>query len=314
MPTTHDLRRAVQQALDYLRGLPDLQEVEVFAAIDGQLLTRLNYTSHIPSNGVEEPKSTESYGIGIQAVFRTADGLTIGFGSEPSDLSLEGVKRALAKARQGAVHDPEFVSLPRPTGERRTLFDYHDPKLLEIRDEDLVDVGWRVVSGVLRTFINSSRLAELAGSEKGIRKLGLILGGDATILQERIAIASTHLPEVQTDESTLIMSFVTAMVEAKEAKGSGYAVGTRLDEFTDEAGVEAARNAINAMDGQRVRSGEYPVIFGRQPVTDLMNNLVIPSCMAHSFYSDSSAFLGKLDQAVASPMLSIYDHGAAALP
>ncbi len=309
--TIEQLAKATREAFNYLEGLPDLQEVEVFAAIDGQLLTRLNYTSHIPSNGVEEPKSGESYGIGIQAVFKTADGLKIGFGSEPSDLSLEGVKRALQKARQGAVHDPEFVSLPKPTGERRALWNYHDTKLLEIRDEDLVDVGWRVVSGALRTFINSSRLADLAGSEEGIRKLGLILGGDVTILQERIAVASTHLPEVQTDESTLIMSFVTAMVEAKESKGSGYAVGTRLDNFTDEAGVEAAQNAINAIDGQRVRSGEYTVIFGRQPVTDLLNNLVIPSCMAGAFYSDATPFIGKLGQLVASPTLFLYDQGAA---
>ena len=46
----------------------------------------------------------------------------------------------------------------------------------------------------------STRLAELAGSEEGLRRLGLILGGDVTILQERIAICATHLPEIQTDD------------------------------------------------------------------------------------------------------------------
>ena len=73
---------------------------------------RLNYTSHIPCNGVEEPKSVESYGLGIQAVFETPGGRLLGFGSEPSDLSTAGAARALAKARQAAVADPEFVSLP----------------------------------------------------------------------------------------------------------------------------------------------------------------------------------------------------------
>ena len=47
------LAKAAREAFEYLKSLPDLQEVEVFAAIDGQLLTRLCYTSHIPSNGVE---------------------------------------------------------------------------------------------------------------------------------------------------------------------------------------------------------------------------------------------------------------------
>ena len=109
------------------------------------------------------------------------------------------MRRALAKARAGAVRDPTFVSLPRPGPERRTLDAYHDPKLLELDDEDLVAAGWRIVTGALRTFTASTRLTELAESEDGLRRLRLLLGGDVTIVQERIAIASTHLPEAQTD-------------------------------------------------------------------------------------------------------------------
>ena len=310
MTTTADLAKAAAQAFEYLKAQAEIQESEVFVAANGQLLTRLNYTSHIPCNGVEEPKSTESYGIGIQAVFRTPDGPRVGFGSEPSDLTLDGLKRALEKARKGAVRDPEFRSLPKPTGEPRTLTEYHDPKLLSVSDEDLVEAGWKVASGALRTFMVSSRLAELARSEAAIKTLGLILGGDVTILQERVAVVSTHMPTVQIDESTLLMVFLTAMVEARDAKGSGWSTSIRLDQFTDEAGVEAAQNAINAIDGQRVPSGEYTVILGKQPVTDLLNNLVLPACMAGSFYASSTPFLGKLGKPIASPLLTIYDHGA----
>jgi PmbA protein len=310
MITTLELAKAAGQAFEYLRAQAEIEECEVFVAANGQLLARLNYTSHIPCNGVEEPKSTESYGVGIQAVFSTPEGRRVGFGSEPSDLSLEGVKRALEKARKGAVHDPEFRSLPHPTEESRSLADYHDPKLLAVGDGDLVEAGWKVVSGALRTFMASSRLADLAGNEAAVKTLGLILGGDVTILQERIAIASTHIPKVQTDESTLIMAFITAMVEARDAKGSGWSTGIRLDHLTDEAGVDAAQNAISAIDGRRVPSGEYTVIFGRQPVTDLVNNLLIPACMAGSFYSSNTPFLQRLGKPVASPLLTIYDHGA----
>ncbi|MGH7312654.1 MAG: TldD/PmbA family protein, partial [Candidatus Rokuibacteriota bacterium] len=205
---------------------------------------------------------------------------------------------------------PEFVSLPQPRPEPRTLRDYHDPRLMALDDTRLVEAGWTVVHGALRTFLASSRLADLAGSEAGLRTLGLILGGDVTVLQERIAIASTHLPEPQTDESTLLTGFLTAMVEAQQAKGSGWSTGTRLDHFTDEAGVEAAQNAIAAVGGHRVPSGEYTVILGRQPVTDLLNNLVVPACTASAFYASSTPFLGKLGRRVASPLLTVYDHGA----
>ena len=310
MTTAAELARAVKAALELVSRQPGVREAQVFAAENGSLLSRLCYTSHLPSNGVEEPKSTESRGLGIQAVFESGDGPLIGFGSEPSDLDLPGAARALDKARRAAVRDPDFVSLPRATDERPTLSGYHDPRLMAIDDTQLVELGWRVVNGALRTFLTSSRLGALAASDEDLRRLGLIVSGDVTILQERIAIASTAMPGVQTDESTLITAFVTAMVEARDAKGTGWSTGTRLDHFTEEAGVDAAQNAIAGLDGVRVPTGNYPVVFGRQPVADLLNNLVVPACMAGSFYSSNTPFLGRLGRPVAHPSLTIYDHGA----
>ena len=310
MPDAERLARAVREGLAFVGAQPHVIEAEVFAADNRTLLARLNYTSHIPCNGVEEPKSAETYGIGIQVSFDSPDGALIGFGSEPSDLSPSGVARALDKARRGAVRDPEFRSLPKPGAARRGLVDYHDPALLAISDAQLVESGWKVLHGGLGGFLAASKLGELAGSDEGLRKLGLILGGDVTIVQESIAIASTSMPEPQTDVSTLLTSFVTGMVEARDAKGSGWSTGTRLADLTDEAGADAARRAVEAIGGERVPSGDYTVIFGRQPMADLMNNLVVPSCQAGSFYSSSTPFLGKLGRPVASPRLSIYDEGA----
>src|SRR5690242_15370869 len=233
MKTVEQLAKAAREAFDVLRAQADVAEVEIFVSANVSLLARLNYTSHIPCNGVEEPKSVESYGIGVQAVFLVGGERRVGFGSEPSDVSLLGAERAIEKARRAAVVDPEFVSLPKRSAERRALRDYHDPELMQISDEQLVEAGWTIVNGALRTFLASSRLAEMAGGDDArLRGLGLILGGDVTILQERIGIVSTHQPDVQTDESALITAFVTAMVERAEAKGSGNSTSTRLAEFT----------------------------------------------------------------------------------
>ncbi|MDP3064836.1 MAG: hypothetical protein Q8O40_16790, partial [Chloroflexota bacterium] len=103
MKSVRELKRAVSDALAYLKTQSDIREAEVFAAANGNLTVRLNYTSHIPSNGVEEPKSIDSYGVGIRIALDSRQGVLTSFGSEPSDLSLEGVKRALEKARRGAV-------------------------------------------------------------------------------------------------------------------------------------------------------------------------------------------------------------------
>jgi hypothetical protein len=172
------LRRAAAEALAFVRAQPDVREAEVFVSSNSNLLTRLNYTSHIPSNGLEEPKSTESYGIGVQVALTTPDGVKVGFGSEPSDLTLEGARSALEKARRGAVLYPEFVSLPMPTGERRTLQRYHDPEVMRLTDDSLVETGWDAVEGALRAF-EASEALQLAAAQ-GLRKMGLILGGDVT--------------------------------------------------------------------------------------------------------------------------------------
>jgi PmbA protein len=310
MPSPAELARAAQAAFDLARAQPDIREVEVFVAANATLLTRLNYTSHIPCNGVEEPKSVESRGLGLQIVLDGPDGRRLGFGSEPSDLSVAGAERALAKARHAAVVDPEFVSLPRPGAETRSLVDYDDCELMTIADERVVECGWTIVNGALHTFLASSRLAGLAGSDAGLRALGLIVGGDVTILQERMAIVSTHLPRVQTDASSLITAYVTAMIEGHGAKGSGWSTATRLADFGDEAGVMAAAAAIEAIGGERVPSGRYTVVFGRQPVADILNNIVVRACDADAFYASATPFLGRLGQRVASPLLSIYDDGA----
>ncbi|MCH7809837.1 MAG: hypothetical protein IH863_04570, partial [Chloroflexi bacterium] len=51
----NELKKAAEEGLALLRGEDDIEEAEVFASSNNLLLARLNYTSHIPCNGVEEP-------------------------------------------------------------------------------------------------------------------------------------------------------------------------------------------------------------------------------------------------------------------
>ena len=304
------LKRTAEEGLRYLRRQKDVQEAEVFVASNDGLTARVNYTSHIPCNGIEEPKSTSSYGLGVRAVFQNPRGPRIGLGCEAGDLSLNGIKAALEKARRSAVHDPDFTTLPRPSPERRMLTKYHDPSAMNLKDADLVHVGWRVLTRALDEFAKAGSLRAQAKTGPKLREMGFIVGGDVTVLLERMAIGSTRLPKVQTDESTLIASFVTAMVEREGAKGTAYGCHTRLSAMRGDAGAEAACNALSAIGGVRIKDGEYAVILGPQPVTELMCNLILPSLTVGSFYDCSSAFHGRLGRQVAHDDLTIYDHGA----
>jgi len=316
-----DLRRAVKNALSFASAQPEVTEVEVFASAGANLTVRLNYTSHIPSNGVEEPKSTEGYGLGIRATFRTPEGIKTGFGSEPTDLSVAGAARALDKARTGAVSDMEFVSLPKLDGPPRPANKgdtdsikiapaNYDPALMRIGGKGLVDAGWRMMDRALDQFQSSEDLMGLAGSAEKMSELGLILGGDVVMLQDRMAIASTHIPRVQTEQNTLIMSFATAMIETQSSKGSGWSVGSRIADFNGEAAAEAARNAVASMDGQRIPSGNYNVILGPQAVAEILEWVLMPGLSLDMFFAGASPFIGKLGQSVASEDFNLYDDGA----
>ena len=310
MKELRELEQSVEKALAFLRTQSEIKSAQVFASANNRLWTRLNYTSHIPCNGVEEAKSTDDYGIGVSIVLDGDNGSKIGFGSEERDLSLEGVKAALDKARQGAIDDPEFHSLPRPTGEKRTLSDYHDPDVMNITDRALVEGGWKILDGAISSFLESQKLREMAPGGT-LHDLGLIVGGDLSIRQERMAVGSYDMPDVQSDQAAAILAGVTAMVEKGDAKGSGYSVHLKLSDLDDAAGSEAADNAINSLEGVRVPSGDYPVILGPQPMGELLSNLIIRSCTTGAFYSQQSCFMGKLGSRVASEKLTIIDKGNA---
>ena len=313
MRSLTELKSTVQRALRMIARAKDVREAEVYASSTGQLICRLNYTSQIPCNGVEEPKSAEHFGVGVRAVFTGTGAPCIGFGSEARDLSLKGIQRAIEKARANAVSDPDFVSLPAPgpAASGKKIPAYHDRRIMELTDAALVDTGWQVVNEALKTFVSSDALAKLAGSKEKLAALGLIVGGDVSLFRQRVAMASTHAPKVRTDESTFVASSITAMVERKQAKGSGYATATHLAHFKGETGSDAAASAIRSTGGQRLSSGRYPVVLGPQPVADLMTNVILPSLSADAFFSSRSAFLGEIGRPVASSLLSIYDHGSA---
>ena len=317
MLSVNVLRIAARRALAYISAQPDIAEAEVFAAANSNLTLRLNYTSHIPSNGVEEPKSIESAGISVRAVFTTPDGIQTGMGSEPGDLSPDAAARALDKARRSAVSDPEFLSLPQPDGRQPTLTPNPDPTLDRLTNNRLLAHGWNLIEQGLTAFQSAPELQTILremqqnNPDLELSDLGLILGGDLTLLQERMAIASTSMPQVQSDESTLILSFITAMVEERNAKGSGWSVASHLSDFDAQSAAIAARRAIAAMDGIRLPGGPYRVLLGPQPVAEILEWVLLPGLVLDAFYADASPFMGRLGQAIASPKLSIYDHGAA---
>ncbi len=297
MIKTEDLQTAVADALKFIKKQKDVVDAEVFASWNDLITIRLNYTSDIPCNGVHEPKSIQSYGLGILATFKRGNRIEAGFGSVTNDLTKEGILEALAKARRNRVYDPDFKTLPEPA-DKPALVNYHDKRVMEISEEDSVDLGWKALDGALKTL------------RDGGHKKTIIIGGDVTILRERMAIKTTKGID-DFDETTSLTANITAMIENKNVKGTGWSTGTHLAAFKPEtAGREAAESAMRTIGGMKIRSGRHNVIFGNQPLTDIASNVLIPSLALSSVNASNTPFLGKLGQEIASRNLNIYDDGS----
>ena len=297
MIKTEGLRIAVNDALKQIKKQKDVIGAEVFASWNDLITVRLNYTSDIPCNGVHEPKSIQSCGLGILATFKKGNRIEIGFGSVTNDLTEEGVLEALAKAKRNRVYDPGFKSLPEQVG-KPVLANYHDKCVMEISEKESVDLGWKALDGALKTL------------RDGRHKKTIIIGGDVTILRERMAIKSTKGID-DFDETTSLTANITAMIENKNVKGTGWSMDTHLASFKPEAaGREAAESAMRTIGGIKIRSGKHNVIFGNQPLTDIVSNVLIPSLDLSSVYASNTPFLGKLGQGIASSNLNIYDDGS----
>src|SRR5256885_2477605 len=103
------LQKITKDGLELLKKERGLIEGVVYASSNERVVGRINYTSHLPSNGLEEPKSDMDYGVSVEIWFEENGKKLLGMGHEPNDLTLDGVKRAIAKARRDAVEDKEFV-------------------------------------------------------------------------------------------------------------------------------------------------------------------------------------------------------------
>lgn len=297
MISINDLKASVDEALKYIKGKSNVFDAEVFASCNEQITVRLNYTSDIPCNGVQEPKSLQSYGLGVLVTFKVGNRVEVGFGSVTGDLTQEGVFEAFLKAKRNRVYDPDFKALPEPAG-KPTLEDYHDNYVMEISAEDTVNLGWEALGGSLNTFING-------GYVKSI-----VVGGDVTILKERMAIKSTKGIN-DFDESTILTANITSMIEEENVKGSGWNISTHLASFKpEEAGKEAASSAIKTVGGRKIASGKQNVIFGSQPLTDIVSHVLIPSLNLMSVDASNTPFLGMLGQSISAYNLNIYDDGS----
>ncbi|MBI4678166.1 MAG: hypothetical protein HY748_11340 [Elusimicrobia bacterium] len=314
MLTQSQLKAFCAQALRRASAAQGVLEAEVYASDNAYRAARLCYSSHIPCNGLEEPKSVDFGGYSVRVAVGTGKGLRVGVAYE-SGFDLAGVDAVVSRASAVAVEDKEFQCLPKRDWEADKGLPASGRPYPAVSEKELVASGWRVIDAVLGRLTGSKDLARTALSRtNGWSGLGIIVSGDVSVRHDRAALASTALPEAVSDESFNCRAIATVMIESLDAKGSGFEITDDVAKVGAEAGADAAASALASARGEEMPSGRYPVVLGRFAVKDLMENLVLPSVDATAFYAGVSAFMGKAGKRVAVPALSIYDDSAGTGP
>lgn len=304
------LKRAVREGLAILTRDKSLIEGTVYASANRRVVGRLVYTHHFPCQGLQEPKSDDDFGVSVQGYFRAGGKKLVGFGRVANDLGPDAVRRALLRARANAIHDPDFHGFPEPPSEPVIRRIPADPALLALAADPkkeavaLAEISFKTLEGALRVF------ERYHAHERAINDPGFIVSGDNFLITERMALASTKGVLVS-DENTIAMSFLSAMVERAHSKGRGWdAAGTLKDFDAADIGREAAEGAIRGIGGVRLPTGTYTVVFGPQATSEIFSNLLLHSFSAGMLDFRLSVFNGRLGEAIASPLLIMYDDAA----
>jgi predicted Zn-dependent protease len=306
MRSAAELKIFVRDARAMLARERDLAQFEVYCASADHRVARIAYTSDIPCRGVEELKSHVADGFTLRIVMRR-DAHEVGVATEAADLSLEALRAALERARSAALVDPHFPGFPGPPRNQTRVEQSAGTGLMKAGDGPLVEAAWRIVGGAIDAF---SPPASING-----RPPGIVLGGDVTIVRDRMAMAGSNFPDIRSDAGAHFTCTVTALVESLGAKGTASAMGEApsvLRAASRRAGRDAIARALELGGGERPTNGTYRVVFGPQPVAEILNYMVVPSLSTGAFHAASTAYHGRFGTQVMDSRLSLFDDPAAA--
>jgi len=281
-----ELRSFARGAAGLVAREREVAQFEVYCASAEHRVARLNYTSDIPSRGVEEMKSLHTDGFQVRIAMRR-NRHEAGTAFEASDLSLDAVRSALERARRSAVIDPHF---PGFASSPRKLSAGPAPAsdLARAGDGVLAACAWQAVAGALRAFTS--------GEPAASAHPGLVVGGDISVTRDRIAIANSNFADIRCDDSAHFSCSVTALIESLDAKGTASALGgsvAAMRRASTTLGRDAVRRALQLRHGVRPASGTYRVVLGPQPVAEILNYMVMGSLTTGAFFAASSAYQGR---------------------
>ena len=293
----YELRHVVNLALDVIAGDASFLEAEVCASWCEQQIAELSHDTAQPENAGPSLRDETACGFSILLVMADGAGRKVGFGVDRDDLTRDSIALALEIAKQSAVVDPGFTSLPKPPEAIPTAPMLHDPAVMSLSDDAVAGLASEALDGALSTFREAAVEApfRISGEVRSRTEL-LVVGNSHGLLAE--------------DTSTALLATLHGYLGSQQSHGVGSHSATHLKDFSPhDAGVEAATEALRARDGTALPAGEYAVIFGPRAVADLCQDILLPALSLDTLANGISPFEGRFGQQIASTFLTVADEG-----
>ncbi len=302
MRTVNELKKFVREAQRILAREEQLAAYELYCSSSEHKVVRFNYTSDIPSRGIEEFKSLEADGFALRIVTKR-DRHEIGHASIAGELGSAALHEALSRARLALMVDPHFPGFPSIPPSVEELGSARPNSDLFISSEGVLAASaWEIVCSAVKEFKQQAPLK--------LAHPGFVLGGDLSLIRERVAITNSTSGAILVDEGAHFVSGVTILIEAFEAKGTATAIGgsrADLQEAAASLGRDAVRRALELRHGERPDGGQYSVVLGPQPVAEILNYIALPSLTTAAFQTSSSVYQGRFGSEVMDQRITLCD-------
>lgn len=255
-------------------------------------LRSFNATSvEVKDQKVDAFERAKDIGAGLRVLSKGRLGFA--FTTDLSDAALKALALAAVTNAQNTEPDP-YQSIPAKDQTPYLPVAIHDPELVRLTEKEKID---RVMAMEREAFAVDPRI-------KRIRK------AQASFSESETVILNTNGSEVAYRGTACSSSIEVVAEEKGESQaGSEFDVNRFYRKLLiEEVGRRAAQRALDLLGAKHIDSIKAPVVL-EATVTQEFLSMLASGFSAESVQKKRSLFIGKLDSAVVSPIITVLDDG-----
>jgi|Deesub1362A_J573_1020465.scaffolds.fasta_scaffold00886_16 PmbA protein len=172
-------------------------------------------------------------------------------------------------------------------------------KVKGIFDEDLANLDLKTAEEKMREFLSSSNsriskpsyasLSFSTSSKTILNSYGCELKEKETLLSAEIEVVSKEFGKV------------SSAFQSNSSRSLSFSL--------EELGKRAKEKAEKSLKSSKISSGNYPVVFHPDALSELLEYTLIPALSGYNVLKGKSPLSGKIDEKVASEEITLYDSG-----